>query len=55
MVSDKIGEYNQNATEKTNALNERVTYLEEVATDAEFVYDNREKIAFCKEWPNNRL
>lgn len=55
MVSDKIGEYNQNAATKTNELNTRAAYLESVADKTEFVYNNRERIAYFKTWPSTRL
>lgn len=55
MVSDAIGEYNQNATSKINELNTRAAYLSGVADKTEFVYNNRERIAYFSAWPANRL
>lgn len=55
MVSDSIAEYNLNAAEKTAILNQRSAYLISVADETEYVYNNKDKIAFFKNWPANRL
>lgn len=55
MTSDKIAEYNQNAIAKTNTLEQRASYLSGVADKTEYIYNNRERIAFFNDWPSNRL
>lgn len=55
MVSDSIAEYNQNAAAKTLDLETRASYLESVADETEYVYNNRGRIAYFKQWPSDRL